>query len=306
MASIRIGTTVQILHVIDLGDVVGDQSGQEGHHPRIHGGRCGAFDGFSNLSHGLIGSHGCRGCMQFPGAKPTVEHHFAVTARGMNTDRIGIGVEADQEKINGSTAAEAVFHRLTEIQQSLMTSRSRQFIVAAMGSAALVGGVEGTEVVSHHLQIAGWFGGGIRSAFAIAAMLCFDPTIHRVFHIKHGAGMGASTHSAEGNAQGVGHGVRKAPVSTGGQIKKMNAAVEQELFKLSGGITASGSTQGVVLEKAVAEQAMAFKNTPREQGAHVERTHPSPLKDVIRQVETEFCPAKPLGLGDEIGFMLQR
>ena len=78
--------------------------------------------------------------MQFPGAEPTVEHHLAVTAWGMHPDRIGVGVEADQEKINGGTATEAVFNRLTEIEQALMTRRCRQFVIAAMGSAALMGG----------------------------------------------------------------------------------------------------------------------------------------------------------------------
>ena len=99
--------------------------------------------------------------MQFPGAEPTVEHHFAVTAWGMHPDRIGVGVEADQQKINGGTATEAVFNRLTEIEQALMTSRCRQFVIAAMGSAALMGGIEGTEVVGHRLQVTGRFRGGI-------------------------------------------------------------------------------------------------------------------------------------------------
>ena len=76
--------------------------------------------------------------MQLPGAKPTVEHHLAVAARGMNTDRIGVGVESDQQKINGSAATETVLHRLTEVEKSLVTRRRRLFVVAAMGCTALV------------------------------------------------------------------------------------------------------------------------------------------------------------------------
>ena len=71
----------------------------------------------------------------------------------MHTDRIGVGVEADQQKINGGTATEAVFNRLTEVEQALMARRCRQFVITAMGSAALMGGIERTEVVGHHLQV---------------------------------------------------------------------------------------------------------------------------------------------------------
>ena len=99
--------------------------------------------------------------MQFPGAEPTVEHHFAVTAGGVHPDRIGICIETDQEQINGGTAAEAVFHGLSEVEQALMTRRCRQFVIAAMGSADLMGGIEGTEVVGHHLQVTGRFRGVI-------------------------------------------------------------------------------------------------------------------------------------------------
>ena len=61
-----------------------------------------------------------------------------------------------------------------------------------------------------------------------------------------------------------------------------------------------------MLEEAIAKQPVTFEHTPGEQGAHVERTHPGPLQDVIRQVKPEFGPAQPLGLGDEIGFVLKR
>ena len=40
----------------------------------------------------------------------------------MNPDGICIGIEADQQQIDGGTAAEAVLDRLPEIQQTLVTS----------------------------------------------------------------------------------------------------------------------------------------------------------------------------------------
>ena len=120
-----------------------------------------SFNGFGDLRHGLIGRHRGSGGMQISGTQPLIQHHLAVPAGGMHADGVCIGVETDQQKIDRSTAAEAVFHRLTEIEQSLMPRRCRQFVVAAVGSTALVGGIERTEVVGHHLQITGGFGRGI-------------------------------------------------------------------------------------------------------------------------------------------------
>ena len=137
-------------------------------------------------------------------------------------------------------------------------------------------------------------------------MLGFDPAVHRVLHVEHGASVGTATHSAEGNAQGIGHGVGQTTIGTRRQIEKMDAAVEQELFKLSGGGTARAGIERIVLEEAITEQPVAFEHTPSEQGSHVEGTHPCPLQDVIRQVKPQFGPAQPLGLEDEIGVVLKR
>jgi hypothetical protein len=38
----------------------------------------------------------------------------------MHADGIGVGVETDQQKINGSTAAETVLHGFPEIKQALI------------------------------------------------------------------------------------------------------------------------------------------------------------------------------------------
>ena len=137
-------------------------------------------------------------------------------------------------------------------------------------------------------------------------MLGFDPAVHRVLHVEHGASVGAATHSAEGNAQGIGHGVGQATIGTGRQVEQMNTAVEQELFELPGGSTARSGIQGVILEEPVTEQTVAFEHAPGEQGAHVEGANPRPMQDVIRQIKAEFGPAQPLGLGNEIGFVLKR
>ena len=137
-------------------------------------------------------------------------------------------------------------------------------------------------------------------------MLGFDPAVHRVLHVEHGASVGTATHSAEGNAQGIGHGVSQPTIGTGRQVEQMDPTVEQELFELPGGSTARTGIQGIVLEEAVTEQPVAFEHTPGEQGAHVEGANPGPLQDVIRQIKAEFGPAQPLGLGNEISFVLKR
>ncbi len=57
MAGIRVWSPVQLLHVVDLRDIIGDQPGEEGDHAGIHRtGGCG-FDCFRDLRHGLIRRH---------------------------------------------------------------------------------------------------------------------------------------------------------------------------------------------------------------------------------------------------------
>ncbi len=60
--------------------------------------------------------------MELPCAEPLIELHLTVARWRMHTNRVGIGVEADQQKIDGCATAEAVLHRFTEIEQPLMTS----------------------------------------------------------------------------------------------------------------------------------------------------------------------------------------
>ena len=65
----------------------------------------------------------------------------------MHPDRVGVGVDADQETVHGGTAAEAVLHRLLEVLQPPGTTGGGQGVVAAVGGASFMGRIQGTEVV---------------------------------------------------------------------------------------------------------------------------------------------------------------
>ena len=137
-------------------------------------------------------------------------------------------------------------------------------------------------------------------------MLGLDPAVHRVLHVEHGASVGTATHSAEGNAQRIGHGVGQATIGAGRQVEQMDTAIEQKLFELPGSSTASSGIQGIVLKEAIAEQAVAFEHAPGEQRPHVEGTNPGQFENVLRQIEAQLGAGEALGLVDEIGFVLQR
>ena len=166
--------------------------------------------------------------------------------------------------------------------------------------------IKGTEVVSHHLQIAGRLRGGIRHPLAVAPVLSLHPAVDGVLHIEHGAGMGTTPDRTEGNAQGIGHRVGQATISAGSDIQKMNATFEQKMLELAGGCTAYCTIQRIVLEKTITEQPMAFEHAPGEQRPHVEGAHPGLLKNVLRKVETQFSPGETLRLVKKIGLVLER
>jgi len=163
-----------------------------------------------------------------------------------------------------------------------MAGRCRQFIVAAVGGTALMMGIKRAEVIRDHLQVARWFRGWIGLALAMTAMLCFHPAVHRVFHIEHRPSVRATTYSAKRNPQRISHGVSQAAIGAGRDIQKMDAAIEQKLFKFLCSRAPLSALQRVVLEKAITKQAVAFKHTPGKQAAHVEGTHPSPFQDVAQ------------------------
>ena len=56
----------------------------------------------------------------------------------MHADGVGIGVETDQQQVNGCTAAKTVLDRRSEIQQSLVSGCRCQRIITAVGSTALM------------------------------------------------------------------------------------------------------------------------------------------------------------------------
>ena len=174
----------------------------------------------------------------------------------MHADGVGIGVETDQQQVNGRTAAEAVLNCRSEVQQSLVSGCRCQRIITAVGSTALMLRINGAEVVRDHLQIAGRLGGGIGRPGAITAVLCFDPAIDGVLNIEHGARMGAATHRAAGNPQGIGHGVSESTICTGAEIEQMKSTIEQELIKRLGTGLFGTAVERIVLEEVVTEQPM--------------------------------------------------
>ncbi len=123
-------------------------------------------------------------------------------------------------------------------------------------------GIKRAEVIRDHLQIASWFRGWIGLALSMTAMFCFHPAVHRVLYVEHRSSVRAAAYSAKRNPQRIGHGVSQAAIGTGRHIQKMDAAIEQKLFKFLGSSTPLSALQRVVLKKAITKQAVAFKHTP--------------------------------------------
>ena len=149
----------------------------------------------------------------------------------MHADGVGVGIQADQQQINGSPATETLFNRFTEGFEPCHALRNRQAVIGTMGCAALMAGVNGTEVIDNALQIAGRVVGRIGIPLTGAAMLGFDPALNGVLDIKEGPCMGTPAHTTQRNAQGIGDGVGQPAISARRDVEQMKAAVEQELIK---------------------------------------------------------------------------
>ena len=117
--------------------------------------------------------------------------------------------------------------------------------------------------------------------------------------------MGTATHGAERQAQGVGDGVGQATVGAGGHIQQMKAAVEQEGLEVFGRAAAGLAGQRVVVEEAEAGLLIGLEHAPGEQGAHVQLAGPGGFQDRQGQGMAELRFGQPLGLGNEIGFVLE-
>ena len=156
----------------------------------------------------------------------------------MNANGVCVGVEADEQQVNGSPATEAVLNRFPEVMKPLQSRSSREGIVAAVGSTPLMGGIEGTEVVGDHLEITGRSVGVIGNLLTEAAVLRLHPAIDCGLDVEHRTSVGATTHCAEGNAQGVGDRVRQPAISAGRHVQKMEAAFKEKGIEVLGGLTA--------------------------------------------------------------------
>ena len=100
-----------------------------------------------------------------------------------------------------------------------------------MGGAALMAGVNGTEVIDDALQITGRVVGRIGVPLSGAAMLGFDPALNGVLNIKQGPCVGAPANATQRNAQGIGDGMGQTAIRARRDIEQMKAAVEKELLK---------------------------------------------------------------------------
>ena len=223
----------------------------------------------------------------------------------MHPDGVRVGVDPQQQQVDGGSAAEAVLDGLLKIHQPLPAAAGRQGVVAAVGRAALMGGIAGTEVVEHHLQIAGVLVGGVGHPLPVAAMLGLDPAVDRVLHIEQGSGMGPPPHRAERNPQGEGDGMGEPAVGAGGDIQQVEAAGEQKGVEFLRGRAAGLARQGIVAEKTVAGLLVGLEDAPGEQGAHVELADPGLLEDRQGQAETQLLLGQGLGPFHEVVIVLQ-
>ena len=137
-------------------------------------------------------------------------------------------------------------------------------------------------MIHHNLEVAGIGLGGIWLGFAIAQMLGFNPTIHRILDIKQGARMGPAAHTAVGNPQCIADGMGQATVGAGSDIEQVKATLEQEGVEGFSGLAALMTTEGIGAKKAAAGLAIGLKHTPGEQGAHVQLGDPGRFQDLDR------------------------
>ena len=168
------------------------------------------------------------GCVDILGINPALEIGAAIHPGNVDPDRVGVGVDAHQEQINGRPTAKTVLDGLLKILESIQPTGGRKSIVAAMGSTTLMAWILGAEVVQNHLQITCIFVGRIGDGLAVTAVLGLHPAVHRVLHIKQGPGMGATPHRTKRQTQGVGNGMGQATIRAGRDVEEMEATGQQE------------------------------------------------------------------------------
>ena len=125
----------------------------------------------------------------------------------MHANGIGVGVKADQQQVNGSPATKALFDSFTEGLEPCHASGDGEPVIGTMGGAALMAGIDGTEVINDALEVAGRVMGSVGIALAGAAMLGFNPALNGVLNVKQGPSVWAPANAAQRNAQGVGDGM---------------------------------------------------------------------------------------------------
>ena len=73
--------------------------------------------------------------------------------------------------------------------------------------------------------------GRIGDGLAVTAVLGLHPAVHRVLHIKHGPGMGATPHGTKRQAQGIGDGMGQAAIRAGRDVEEMEATGKKEAIE---------------------------------------------------------------------------
>ena len=141
MAGISVGAAMELPHVVDLGDVVLNQPGHQLDHAGVGGGGSRLLDQGQQVVPALGSRQLDRGVIGGLGVQPTIEVGAAIETGHMHPDRIGVSVEADQQQIDGSPTAKAVFNGSAKILQATQSTRGRSAIITGMGCAAFVLGI---------------------------------------------------------------------------------------------------------------------------------------------------------------------
>ena len=270
---------MHLAHIVDLGEIVLQQPGNQLHHARVGAAGRSLFHHRLNAGPAAIAVELAGGFIDGLGIEPALQIGAAIEAWHMHADGVCVGVDAHQQQIHRGSAAEAVLHGLLKILEPGETTGGRQAIVAAMGGAALMAGILRTEVVEHHLEVARVVVGWIGQPFAVAAVLGLHPPVHRVLHVKQGSGMGAAPHRAKGKPQGVGHRMGQPAIGAGGDVEQMEATGEQESVESLRCRAAGLAGQGILLKEGLAGLLVGFEHTPGKQAGHVELTHPGLLQN---------------------------
>ncbi len=266
---------VYLSHIVDLGEVVLDQPCDQPRHARS------ATPGRAPVAPRSATSCTGRGRLQVTGDgggaldcihRLRPRSMCALAIGHMHPDGVGVRIQADQQQVDGGTAAEAVLDRLPEGQR---VGPGRPAAAASFEPWAAQPSMvrirpscsdrsppsdSGSAYPRYSVRPRG-----------IASISTSPHLVDRVLDIEQPAGVGLAPHRAEGQTQHVADRVGQAAVRTGRHIQLMETAGPGGSGRSSSDLA---SAERVVREEVIRHPTVGLEHAPGEQTAQVELSRP--------------------------------